>query len=616
LSALEGFNATIFAYGQTGSGKTFTITGGAERYVDRGIIPRSLSLIFSEIEKKTDVQFTTHISYLEIYNDSGYDLLDPSHDSKGMEDLPRVTLMEDEDGNVHLRNLSMHVANTEEDALNLLFLGDTNRAISETAMNLASSRSHCIFTISLEMRQTGSDVIRRSKLHLVDLAGSERVHKTSASGQLLREAKHINSSLHYLEMVIVALHERNSKGRQHIPYRNSMMTNVLRDSLGGNCKTSMVATVSADKSNTEESISTCRFAQRVALVQNDALVNEEIDPSMLIKRLKAEVVSLREELAFTKGERSGEPESGEKIDSLEFSRLQRLIMEWVQQSQSESKFENDDKLQPGPLTYDRIHACFDIFRTMSRGKSAMQDQGSDDQVKQLTQQIQQRDNEIAILVNMVKQGKDQDLQETKVISNTSKPIPSGILADKEKAFDYFKNTYSQRKAIEEHKQLLKEKYSMAKQTGELVNVARGDINRLKNEIDLLRTQNAVQGVMEGKEMEDHELEGKMTEINVHKKTYRENFQNLKDLKKEIERVQAFLGKSRDKMQSDFDSWYRVMLRQAPESNREEDEVLQHYILPTKSTLRMEEMPLTGNQQADDDIMAFYKAKEQLLRRHK
>ena len=132
--------------------------------------------------------------------------------------------MEDEDGNVHLRNLSMHVAASEEEALNLLFLGDTNRAIAETPMNLASSRSHCIFTISLEARQEGSSTIKRSKLHLVDLAGSERTHKTNASGQLFREASHINKSLHFLEMVIVALYEQKKSGRSHIPYRNSMMT--------------------------------------------------------------------------------------------------------------------------------------------------------------------------------------------------------------------------------------------------------------------------------------------------------------------------------------------------------------------------------------------------------
>lgn len=152
-NALDGFNSTIFAYGQTGSGKTYTLTGDPERYQDRGLIPRSISLLFNTLRKRTDIQMKVYVSYLEIYQGDGYDLLDPSHDTKSLEDLPRVRMLEDDHGNFHLKNLSMHPAETEEEALNLLFLGDTNRAIAETPMNMASSRSHCIFTLSLEVRQ-------------------------------------------------------------------------------------------------------------------------------------------------------------------------------------------------------------------------------------------------------------------------------------------------------------------------------------------------------------------------------------------------------------------------------------------------------------------------------
>ena len=121
---LDGHSSTVFAYGQTGSGKTFTITGGPERYQDRGIIPRAISAIFAAFRERADAQWTAHVSYLELYNEQGFDLLDPSHDTKALEDLPRVKMLEDEDGNFHLRNLSMHRAESEEDALNLLFLGD------------------------------------------------------------------------------------------------------------------------------------------------------------------------------------------------------------------------------------------------------------------------------------------------------------------------------------------------------------------------------------------------------------------------------------------------------------------------------------------------------------
>jgi kinesin family protein 6/9 len=281
-NALDGYNSTVFAYGQTGSGKTFTITGGAERYNDRGLIPRALSKIFATVGSRQDRQYQIYVSYLEIYQESGYDLLDQSKETQKLEDLPRVAMQEDEEGNVHMKGLSANMASTEEEALNLLFIGDTNRMIAETPMNMASSRSHCIFTVTIESRAVGSDAIRRSKFNLVDLAGSERVHKTQAEGRLLSEAKFINLSLHYLEQVtrcvspctigsahpsgllvlrrvvrwaaqcIVSLSEK----RTHIPYRNSMMTGVLRDSLGGNCKTAMIATVSAEQRNMEEAIST------------------------------------------------------------------------------------------------------------------------------------------------------------------------------------------------------------------------------------------------------------------------------------------------------------------------------------------------------------------------
>uniref|UniRef100_A0A8C0B2L3 Kinesin-like protein n=1 Tax=Buteo japonicus TaxID=224669 RepID=A0A8C0B2L3_9AVES len=311
---LAGYNGTIFAYGQTGSGKTFTITGGAERYSDRGIIPRTLSYIFDQLQKDSSKVYTTHVSYLEIYNECGYDLLDPRHEASRLEDLPKVTIMEDPDQNIHLKNLSLQQAANEEEALNLLFLGDTNRMIAETPMNQASTRSHCIFTIHISSKEPGSATIQRSKLHLVDLAGSERVAKTGVGGHLLTEAKYINLSLHYLEQVIIALAE---KKRSHIPYRNSMMTSVLRDSLGGNCMTTMIATLSIDKRNIDESIATCRFAQRVALIKNEAVLNEEIDPRLMIVQLKKEIQELKDELALVTGKQRTSELSQEELLQLD-----------------------------------------------------------------------------------------------------------------------------------------------------------------------------------------------------------------------------------------------------------------------------------------------------------
>ncbi|DAZ95027.1 TPA: hypothetical protein N0F65_003744 [Lagenidium giganteum] len=608
LNALNGFNSTVFAYGQTGSGKTFTITGGAERYEDRGLIPRALSMIFEQA-KNPQRQVQVHISYLEIYNNQGYDLLDPNHEStKSLEDLPRVSMLEDEDGNCHLRNLSMHLVHTEEDALNLLFLGDTNRAVSETAMNLASSRSHCIFTVSLETRRTGSEVVLRSKLHMVDLAGSERAHKTGSKGQQFREATFINTSLHYLEMVIVALHEKNTKGRTHIPYRNSMMTSVLRDSLGGNCKTVMVATVSAEREQTDESVSTCRFAQRVARVRNDARLNEEVDPQVIIRQLKAQLAGLQEEMAILKGD----AKEGDELKDYEKDKLRQRCVDYVNDAEPTAH------LSMGEFTYTKMKMCFHFLKelvlnaaggsaptgvtasgsaSVSKGRLISAGSGGNNQeleqrVQELEQLVQQRDNEIAIMVNMIRKQRGEDgipteallkrgssnnnqLTEQKPASKSSKKDaidndPSGgirvdpaILDDPVKAFEAFKAQYPKNNVIRENKMLLKTNYDAAKALASSVNDARNQIKELTTQMDKLRKQQAMteEGLVGesgdaksvGASAEESKLKDK---IDQYKAQYKTGFNNLSELKKEIQHIQKMLEMSRIKLQKDFDLWYQ------------------------------------------------------------
>ncbi|XP_065061437.1 kinesin-like protein KIF6 [Rhopilema esculentum] len=424
-NVLSGYNGTIFAYGQTGSGKTFTITGGAERFADRGIIPRSLSYIFNYYETNSSLEYSTHISYLEIYNESGYDLLDPRHEAAKLEDLPKVNLLEDSDGNIHLRNLSVHPAHNEEDALNLLFLGDTNRMIAETPMNQASTRSHCIFTIHITMKDPATATIRRAKLHLVDLAGSERVSKTGVVGTLLSEAKYINLSLHYLEQVIIALSE---KSRSHIPYRNSMMTSVLRDSLGGNCMTTMIATCSVEKKNIDESISTCRFAQRVAMIKNDAILNEELDPKLVIERLKREIQQLKDELAMSTGvEYDGELTEEDRKSLLETVRV------FLEDNDPEAVLSVGADMR-------KINHCFYLLKGFYREKSVEAKQSINretrdespvpdrsesnylsnvSEVKKLKELILQRDNEINILVNMLRKEKQSSANSKRSLDSFS-----------------------------------------------------------------------------------------------------------------------------------------------------------------------------------------------------
>eukprot|EP00758_Cryptobia_borreli_P015414 Tbor_TRINITY_DN6022_c0_g2::TRINITY_DN6022_c0_g2_i5::g.10624::m.10624/K10397/KIF6_9; kinesin family member 6/9 len=354
ISALDGYNSTIFAYGQTGSGKTYSITGGTESHHDRGIIPRSLSYIYDEVSKRINCAYTIRISYLQIYNDKGQDLLNNIKNAKNLEDLPCVSVHEIDD-EVILRGLDAYPSNNIRDALNLLYLGDTNRFNCETPMNKTSSRSHCIFSVSIEARDHGSEKVRRSKLHFVDLAGSERVGKTGVQGTLLTEAKYINLSLHFLETVIVALSEQSKGKRDHIPFRNSFMTMCLRDSLGENCRTAMLATAHPGSEYIMETISTSRFAQRVACITQNARVNVVIDPEILIENLREEILKLNQELSHY---RKGGAQNDREMSSDEYERCREIVQ----------RFLNDPDPNSNPTDLDgdfaRTMACFRIMKEM------------------------------------------------------------------------------------------------------------------------------------------------------------------------------------------------------------------------------------------------------------
>ena len=224
-SVAQGYNGTVMVYGQTGAGKTYTMSGGTGNYKTRGCIPRSIQEIFAEVNSRPDQAYTIRLSYLEIYNESLYDLLSPS--GVVTDGSNELQILEDSKGGISVKGLTLAVAGTEEEAMNLFFEGETNRAIAEHMMNSSSSRSHCILTIYVESRSRveSADRVLSSKLNLVDLAGSERVTKTHSTGAILREAMYINKSLSFLEQCVNALSDR---GRDHVPFRQSRLTHFLR----------------------------------------------------------------------------------------------------------------------------------------------------------------------------------------------------------------------------------------------------------------------------------------------------------------------------------------------------------------------------------------------------
>ncbi|GLI58618.1 hypothetical protein VaNZ11_000353 [Volvox africanus] len=285
-SVADGYNGTIFAYGQTGTGKTHTMEGQPTPEL-QGIIPNCFDHIFEIVNGSSGRQWMVRASYLEIYNEEVRDLL--SKDSKN-----KLELKEHKDSGVYVKGLNAFVVKGVPELKNVLEVGRKNRSVGATLMNQDSSRSHSIFTITIEsIEQTKAQPeghIKVGKLNLVDLAGSERQSKTGATGDRLKEATKINLSLSALGNVISALVDSKSG---HVPYRDSKLTRLLMDSLGGNTKTIMCANMGPADWNYDETLSTLRYANRAKNIKNKPKINEDPKDAMLrefqeeISRLKA-----------------------------------------------------------------------------------------------------------------------------------------------------------------------------------------------------------------------------------------------------------------------------------------------------------------------------------------
>ncbi|XP_078067560.1 kinesin family member 4 isoform X1 [Mustelus asterias] len=286
----KGYNATVLAYGQTGSGKTYsmggTYTSGQEGDPGVGVIPRVIHMLFRMIEENSDTDFTLKVSYLEIYNEEILDLLHSSREKS------QIHIREDPKEGIKIVGLIETKVLTAMDMVNCLEQGNSTRTVAATAMNSQSSRSHAIFTVSVEQRKkSDKNNYFRSKLHLVDLAGSERQKKTKAEGDRLKEGININRGLLCLGNVISALGDENNR-KGFVPYRDSKLTRLLQDSLGGNSHTLMIACVSPADSNIEETLNTLRYADRARKIKNKPVVN--FDPQAAeLQRLRQQVQELQ-----------------------------------------------------------------------------------------------------------------------------------------------------------------------------------------------------------------------------------------------------------------------------------------------------------------------------------
>ncbi|KAF1981458.1 kinesin family protein [Aulographum hederae CBS 113979] len=293
---LNGYNGTVFAYGQTGAGKSYTMMGSdIDDDEGKGIIPRIVQQIFASIlASPSNIEYTVRVSYMEIYMERIRDLMAPQNDN-----LP---VHEEKNRGVYVKGLLEIYVSSVDEVYEVMRRGGMARAVAATNMNQESSRSHSIFVITVTQKNVETGSAKSGQLYLVDLAGSEKVGKTGASGQTLEEAKKINKSLSALGMVINSLTDGKST---HIPYRDSKLTRILQESLGGNSRTTLIINCSPSSYNDSETVSTLRFGARAKAIKNKAKINAELSPNelkALLKKAQSQVTTFEGYISNLEGE--------------------------------------------------------------------------------------------------------------------------------------------------------------------------------------------------------------------------------------------------------------------------------------------------------------------------
>lgn len=376
---MNGYNGTVFAYGQTGAGKSYTMMGDMDDPETKGIIPRIMEQIFDAIlvHGSAQVEYTVGICYMEIYMERIRDLLNPVMDNLPIHEGPRGPFV---------KGLREIYVNQVDEVYTAMHLGQRSRATASTTMNVESSRSHSIFMVTINQRDINTGSQKSGTLYLVDLAGSEKVGKTGASGQTLEEAKKINKSLSALGNVINSLTDGKST---HVPYRDSKLTRILQESLGGNSRTTLIINCSPSSYNESETISTLRFGIRAKTIKNKAKINAELSPTELKRLLK---IAQNQAMTFEK-----------YISSLDaevqiWRRGETVPKErWVLPLSSSSAKSSQEQRQQPPETNSRSPVDFIRSETPSRPDSRAGERSSTPSIimeKDEREEFLRRENEL------------------------------------------------------------------------------------------------------------------------------------------------------------------------------------------------------------------------------
>lgn len=548
-SSAKGYNGTVFAYGQTGSGKTFSISGSPSNFNYRGIIPRAITRLFQEIGSKPEFEFIIRISYLEIYNEVMFDLLSPvpTHEQKG-----DITFQEDAKGNVNVKGLSKHTVTNEEEAFNLLFEGESNRTISEHQLNKSSTRSHCIFIIYLEMKSRieSTEKVMTAKLNFVDLAGSERVKKTGSTGLILKEATYINKSLTFLEQVVVALTEKNKKTKEYVPYRQSKLTHILKDSIGGNCKTVMVATIWPEEGYLQETLSTLNFAKRMKNVVNEATVNIQLDTNALLKKLSKEIKELKQELAMhnTLANRG-------RINYDSYSQEEQSIQQGISKKFLMGETEE--------MEFDSVRQAKELFYQIRNIYQKVSTLGAKRQ-NQIEEEIKRKKMQSELGSSQIQDDKDKELidpneeESKKDTLQLKEKFPIGRIPDKNIAFVIFKSesSYSQETelAMKTSSEELTKQKTEARKLLERSTTLKAQLDQLKSALND-KKQNKLNLADEMTNVIDDEECKLINDLKGVRLEYKEVVDKFNNAKKEIAQIKENLDLMKIKYVENFENWF-------------------------------------------------------------
>nr|XP_042716431.1 kinesin-like protein KIF9 isoform X6 [Chrysemys picta bellii] len=551
--ALDGYNGTIMCYGQTGAGKTYTMTGATENYKHRGIIPRAIQQVFRAVEEHIDQSITVRISYLEIYNETLFDLLSTMpHDMSGDTHMAVVEYPQ----GVFVKGLSMHPASHEEDALNLLFEGETNRIIGEHTLNKNSSRSHCIFTIYIEShsRILSDAKYTASKINLVDLAGSERLGKTGSEGQVLKEATYINKSLSFLEQAIIALADRK---RDHVPFRQSKLTHALKDSLGGNCNTVLVANIYGEAVQIEETLSSLRFATRMKWVTTEPAINEKYDPERMVKNLEKEIVLLKQELAMHDSLVNRSLVNYDPLNEIQIAEINSQVRRYLEGATDDIDIMNIRQIQE----------VFNQFKVILSPITRKEGLGSPVLGKDLDSVSPSRSQLVTSAKDLdVKEGLIREQDAASIETHRSESVPKeeshrpSSPPAKLVAFEEFKNERGSEinRIFKENKAILSDRKKKASEITHRLNLIKQEMDITKQALGAQKKEREEQGEYvneEGQIIIDEEEFLLVMKLKDLKKQYRCDFDELRDLKAEVQYCQHLVDQCRNRLISEFEIWY-------------------------------------------------------------